>query len=209
MQRPLSATRAQSAKPQHQVAEAVQCRDGWPKQEAEQAQRSGDRKRRPLSALERKAFRGQFAQNDVQHRYDDERNGDGHSMRAGGRDRSDKSAEKRLDKVRQRGLANPAQSERRNSDAQLGRREIGVEAVDGMLENRRVAAAGSDQLCHPASPDRHEGKLGGNKKSVGCNQDKDCRDAEQVGHTAIAARHDLLFRVHFSGTFGLRARLDG
>ena len=67
----------------------------------------------------------------LQHRNDDERNGDSRGVRASGDDRSSKSAEKRLDEVRQRGLTNPAQSKRRNGDVQLGRRKIGVEIIDG------------------------------------------------------------------------------
>ncbi len=113
-------------------------------------------------------------------------------MRTRRGERSGKSAQKRLDEMGERRLPKPAKRQGRDGDAQLRGREIGVEVGDGSLKGCCVGPARGDQLRNAASTHRHQGKFGSDEKAVGRYQDNNRNNPEQIDHTAIAARHDLL-----------------
>jgi hypothetical protein len=65
-----------------------------------------------------------------------------------------------------------------------GNQRLVNEVIDSVPEPSRSCGP-RRQLRHAASPDRYEGKLSSHKKSFAATS-KNCRDAEQVGRTAIA-----------------------
>ena len=58
--------------------------------------------------------------------------------------------------MRERGLADPAESQRRNRNAKLSGSEIGIEIVNSSLKDLRVAPSGRDQLSHAAASNRDQ-----------------------------------------------------
>ena len=87
---------------------------------------------------------------------DDERNRNGDRMRAGGREPPRQPRQQRLNQMRERRLADPAERQRRDRYAQLGGGEIGVEIVDRPLQGFRVAPSGGHELSHAAPANRDQ-----------------------------------------------------
>ena len=94
--------------------------------------------------------------------------------------------------MREGRLADPAQGEGGDGDAELGRGEIGIEMLDGALQRFGIGASGRDQLDDAAAADRDERKFGGDEKAVSENQGKYREKLGNGDHTAVFARHGLL-----------------
>ena len=87
-------------------------------------------------------------------------------MRAGGGERFREAAQQRLDQMRECGLSDPAERQRRDRDAKLGRCKVGVEIVNGALKGGGVGPACADQLCYTAATDSNEGKFSRDEEAV-------------------------------------------
>jgi hypothetical protein len=127
MHRLFPRTGTQAEESQYKVAEAIEGYDCWPEQEQKQAETSNDPKRRSLAALQRQALPRELAEDDMQSRDDDERDRDGERVRAGGGEPFRQATQRRFDQVGKRWLSDPAKRQRGDRDAELGRREVGVE----------------------------------------------------------------------------------
>ena len=93
--------------------------------------------------------------------------------------------EQRFDQMRQRRLADPAQRERRDRDAKLRRREIGVEPVDRAMQRGGVHASERDQFGDTAAPHGNQRKFGGNEESVGEHEQQHRADAPKIRSESI------------------------
>jgi hypothetical protein len=183
---------AQAAEPQHKITEAVECGDRRPEQEQEEPEGPHDPQSRAFAALKREALRRKLAENDMEGGDDDEGDRDGDRMRAGGGERFREAAQQRLDQVRQGGLSDPAERQRRDRDAKLGRCKVGVEIVDGALKGGGVGPACADKLCYTAATDSNEGKFSRDEEAVRENERKYGEYPDQIEHTSIGTRHGLL-----------------
>lgn len=76
-------------------------------------------------------------------------------MRAGSGELSWQPRQPRLNQMRERGLANPAERQRGDGYAQLRGSEIGVEIVDSSLKGLALTS-GRDQLSHAAPSNRDQ-----------------------------------------------------
>ena len=124
------------------------------------------RERGAFAALEGEAFRSKLAKHDMQRGYDDKGDGDGNGVRADLREGHKTVGKKRLNEVGEGRLADPAEGERRDGDAELGGCEVGVKMVDGSLERPGATLSLCHELCHPAAPDGDQGELGGDKEAI-------------------------------------------
>jgi hypothetical protein len=87
--------------------------------------------------VKREALRRKLAENDMEGGDDDEGDRDDDRMRAGGGERFREAAQQRLDQVRQGRLSDPAERQRRDRDAKLGRCKVGVEICRRRAEGWR------------------------------------------------------------------------
>ena len=67
-------------------------------------------------------------------------------------------------------LSNPSEGQGRDGDAELGRRQIGVEIVDGALQSGRIGSPGSSKLDNSAAADGDEGELRSDEESIGSDK---------------------------------------
>ena len=188
MQRFFTSSRPQTAQAQHHVAKPVQDEDRGPQQPQEHAERPHHPKRRPFAALERQALGRQLAQHDMECRDDDEREGDGDGIGADADPCPHGMTQPRLDQVRQCRLTHPTESQRGDGDAELRRREVGIETTQCTIERLGIHAAGSDQLGHAATTDRDQRKLCGDKKPIGGDEEKNGDQAANIGHVFLRKR---------------------
>src|SRR5688572_12904432 len=93
----------------------------------EELHRPGDSQCSFLCAFEGDRFRRQFAEDNVQKSDNAERNRERYRVQQRFRD---SSSQGNLQKVRDSRLANPAERQRSQSDAELGRRNVGVQVID-------------------------------------------------------------------------------
>ena len=75
--------------------------------------------------------------------------------------------EQRAQHLREGGLAEPPERQRRERDAELARREVGGELLRDGLQEARAAAALLDELLQARGADLDEGELGGDEEAVG------------------------------------------
>ena len=170
---PLLAAAFEADRPHDGVAQRIQHRDPRPEQRQHRAERPDDPERGRLRALEREAFRHEFAEHDVEDR--DERKGATHRDGLGTRRRPGPQQRQRgYDGARQGCLAGPAERQGRDRDAELSRREAVVEARDGTVQQTRGAVALGDEFLDPgpAHADerefrRHEEAVGGDEPEHG------------------------------------------
>jgi hypothetical protein len=85
--------------------------------------------------------------------------------------------------VRERGLADHAERERGERDAELGRSEVEVELVGRALQGARVAPSKTDELGDAAAPDGDEGELRGDEESVRQDENQYRGESEYVRPT--------------------------
>ena len=102
-----------------------------------------------------------------------------------------KPSERRLDQVRERRLADPAERQGRDRDAELGRGEVRVEMVGGPEQGLGVGPPLRDEFGDPAPAHRHQGELGGHEEAVGQHQAED-REKAQAGCPSIVGNRHLL-----------------
>ena len=111
------------------------------------------------------------------------------------RDRPGQHVEERRDQMRERRLADPAERQRGDGDAELGRGEIGVEMVDRALSSVwAFAPPVGDELGDAAAAHRHQREFGGDEEAVGGHEDEHRPDADEVGQigAGLPVNHDLL-----------------
>ena len=192
MHRRLPRTGAQAEESQHKVAETIEGDDCRPEEEQKQPDRSNDPKRRSLAVLQRQALRRQLAENDMQGGDDDEGDRDRERVRTGDGEPFRQAAQRRFDQVSKRWFSDPAERQRADRDAKLGRCKIGVEVVNGALERGSIGPAGVDKFRDPAATDRNKRELSRNEEAVRDDKNEYSEDADKIGHDAIGTRHDLL-----------------
>ena len=105
----------------------------------------------------------------------DDREGDdrGQCMSTDERPVVGQEVQARLDERGECRFANPAEAEGGERDAELTGGEEGVEPRDDPQHGRGQRMALRRQLLDPGTPHSHQGKLGGNEKAVGKDQQDD------------------------------------
>ena len=82
------------------------------------------------------------------------------------RRRSEDADQQRLEQAREGGLADPAQGQARQRDAELGGREVGVEVLDHVLREPRAAVALAELDLDLGRPHLDQRELGGHEEAV-------------------------------------------
>jgi hypothetical protein len=155
------------------VAGAVQHADERGEGPAEQLERPGRDQRGRLGLLDRDRLRGQLAEHHVQHRDDDEGDDDRRQRRR--RRAKPDRLEDRLQELRERRLAEPAQAQAGERDAELAGGEVPVDVLDLPAREHGVAAPLLGELLEPRRPRAGQGELGGDEEAVQQHQEE-CRD---------------------------------
>ena len=184
MKRALAVSGLKVEQAKHAIAEAVQEQDGRAEHQEEQAEGTDDGEGRALAPLKGQALRGEFAEDDVQGRDDRERDHHRHRVRHDRPQVHRQPGERRLDEVCEGRLADPAERQGREGDAELGRREVGIQAVGRLLQGRGVRPPLRDQLGDAAAAHRDQGELGRHEEPVGEHQDQD-RKQSQCGRPCV------------------------
>ena len=130
-----------------------------------------------LGSLQGQGLGYQLAQDDVQVRNQEEGDDDGDGVGIH-RDVGD-PAQEFFEQPSQRRLADPAQAEAGDGDAQLDSIDDLVQVLVQPLDNAGADAAGFDQLLDSGVADADQGKLGGREKGVGRNQEQDEKHPQQ------------------------------
>src|SRR2546423_1008947 len=94
--------------------------------------------------------------------------------------------------MREGGLSDPAERQRRDCDAKLGRCKVGVEIVNGALKGGGIGPACADQLCYTAATDSNERKFSRDEEAVRRDESKYGEYPDHLEHTSIGTRHGLL-----------------
>jgi len=120
-------------------------------------------------------LRYELAHHDMQRGDDDEADGDGNAVdgRLGQADRQQRT----LDELGDGGLAQPAQGERGQRDAQLAGGEVGVHVVGHEFGVLGAGAVLVDEDLHLGLAHPHERELGGDEESVHEQEEKDKKKA--------------------------------
>ena len=162
---------------QDAVRRAVEQRDERAHQRVEPVQRARDEERHPLGLDDRVDLRDLLAGGDVQRGHEDvgdrDRQRGGHAV--------GEAAEDRLDEVGDRRLAQEADAQRGQGDAELARGQVLADVVELAQDAARAGVALGGQLLELRAPRADEGELPGHEEPVGENQDDD-RDQQQRGH---------------------------
>ena len=181
VQRVLRGARLEADCAQNEIAEAVEGEDRRTEEEEKDRQRAHDPEGRGFALLERETLGRELPDHDVQRRDDDEGKGDGDGVRTENSRRSRQEDEQRLDQMRERRLADPPEREGGDGDAELRRRQIGVEAVDRALQRGGVHAPQGDEFGDAAAADGDQRELGGDKESIGQDEDENCGYSHKIG----------------------------
>ena len=143
--------------------------DERPHDRVEEVQRPRDGLRDPLGVDDRVDLGHLLADGDVPRR--DEDVGDGDRDRRG--DRVRHAAERRLDEVGDRGLAEEADAQRRERDAELAGRQVLGEVVEHVDDALGAPVAGGGQLLELGSARADERELRGHEEPVDEDQHDD------------------------------------
>ena len=84
-------------------------------------------------------------------------------------------------------LADPAQRQRSDRDAELGGGDVAIDFLEGSLDDPCTTVALGDHLVEFAAASSHQGKLGGNEKPVDGDESEYCQ--------YTARRHGDTWRV--------------
>jgi len=194
---------ADAEPPQQRVRRAVQQADRGRHDLREDHQRDHQIATHGLGLHECDRLRGQLAEHDVQEGDDDERGGGACHRVHGRRWRSDaERGERPVHESRERGLADPAQAERRERDPELRGRDVAVQVLHGGLGRLRETVALARHLIDSAAPRAHQRELGGNEKRV--RNDQEDYQSQAPGVRAEAQ----MFSCLHSETTSLRDRPD-
>ncbi len=146
-------------------------------------QRPGDPARHRLGLVDRVDLRDLLADRDVQRGRDDV----GERQRERQRDAvRDAVAEEVLEDRGDRRLAEEADAQRGQRDAQLAGREVAREIVELRQHQPRALDALLDLLLDPGAPHAHERELGRDEEPVQQHEHED-REQEQAGHVRAVA----------------------
>ena len=160
------------------IARAVHQGQHQAKGPAEEQERPRADERHPPGVLERHSLRSELAADDVQK--GDERERDRHRDRVQGDGRRDPDRpEQGLDQMGDGRLADPAERDAGDGDAELRSRDGVVHVVDGMGREGGAAPA----LLHPqvdlGAPHGDQGKLGGDEEGVGEDEQGNGEETEE------------------------------
>ena len=99
---------------------------------------------------------------------------------SGGRSPAPNQAlERRLQEVRESGLPDPAQGERRHGDTELARGDVRVQMPHDLLRERRAGMALAGELLEAGPAHRDDGELGRDEEAVRQDQDDHRREPER------------------------------
>jgi hypothetical protein len=156
------------------VSHPVEEVDKWLRREVEGAHRRGDRQRGARIPGDRKALRSELAQDDMEERDDAE--GEGVRNDVGG-------DACRVQELLEGGLADEAETDRRDCNPDLARREIGVEMIDRMPQRTGARRPCALELTDLGRADASDRELGGDEEAVRRDEQEGADDAES--HQAL------------------------
>jgi hypothetical protein len=169
-----------------------------PRQEdvVEELHRRRDEQREPLGPGDGDGLRRQLAEDDVEERHDAEPDADGDEV---DRRRREQRRQQGLDERRDGGFADPPQPQGGDGDAELGRREVVVEVVQGVLQGSRPGPALIDHLVDRRRPDADERELGGDEEAVERDEkqrrEQPARRQQEVHHCSFPRRRPAVVRA--------------
>jgi len=164
-----------AGKAEHPVGGAVEHPDDRPEQVVEHDQSRRGPEGHGAGALDGEGFRREFAHDDVEKR-DDEKRGDVRDGFDGVLVANADGVQWRVKPPGEERFSEPAESEAGEGDAELRRREIGVEVfgdVDGQAD---APVAGLEHRPQLRGADFDDGKLSGNKEPVGQHEQQNYED---------------------------------
>ncbi len=185
--------------PQNGVGAGVEQVNGRVHRPVEQVQRHGGPQRQQLGFADSPGFRGQFADDDVQVRDDEERREERHAFDHFGGFYAN-GAQHRFEDVRERRLTDPAEAEGGEGDTQLAGRQVSIElTVNGAQDVSAPAVFFSDGF-DPGRAQFDHGEFGGNEKTVEQNQDQSKKNHAEIGEECRKGQargrvHDGVLRV--------------
>ena len=173
----LGARRLLAERAQHELGRALQQPDQRPKHEEEAAHRRRDGERRPLGMAERDPLRHELADHDVEEGDDQQREDR----------RRANVAMHRLEEVREHRLAEGADRQRGERDAELHRRDELRRVAVILQHGARAAVALALELADARAPRRDEAVLGRHEERVQQDQAREGEQLEGEGHPRCAA----------------------
>ena len=158
---------------EHEVAEPVQPVDERLRRVVEDPHRRRQREHDRRRARDRGALRRELADDDVQRRDERER------KRRGEADAGDlgRVAEQRLERVVERRLAERAEPQRADRDAELARREVAVDVIDRVQHGLRPRPALVRELLGLRVAQARDAELDGDEEAVEADEDQREDDA--------------------------------
>ena len=187
----LFAGRLEADHPQQAARRLVEQPDRREADPVEDVERHRDPQGGRLRSPDRERLRSQFADHDVQHRDADEGHREAHRVhqRVGGaRD----LLHQRRDDPAEGGLTHPAERQAREGDAELARREVGVEMGQLMARELRPPAARLGERIELGRPHLDQRELGGDEEAVE-------RDEQQAEGESDPGIHRVRRRLRGAG----------
>ena len=153
----------------------------------EPTQGAGDEKRHALGALEAEAFGDKLAQDDVHE--GEQQKGENHGDGVGNDDGpgAGHPAEATEKNLREGALADDAQGEAGDGDANLYAAEDTVEVAEKLLDNEGAGVALLDELLDASDADGNESELGGHEEGVEAGEEEDAEEAKEEHDGGILA----------------------
>jgi hypothetical protein len=153
-------------KPEQPVGSAVEDGDRAGHDPGESHQRQCHPAADYLGIEQGDGLRHQLAQNDMEDGDDDERDDRCDGVRRDCGDRGRQPGEAIGDQTRERRLADPAQPQRGQGDAQLGGGDVAVERLYRTARQPSFAVSRTRHLVQPGPPRSYQGEFGRDEKGV-------------------------------------------
>ena len=180
----VGAGRLLAEQPEDELGRALEQPDQRPEHGEEHPHRSRNRERDPLGVTERDSLRHQLADHHVQEGDDQEREGNSQDARHHG-----------VEAVGEHLLAECADCQARDRDAELHRRDEARRVARDLQDGARAAVALAAELPDPRPPRGDEAVLGCHEKRVEEDQARKSQELEKKGHPSVARARSLAERA--------------
>jgi hypothetical protein len=171
--------RVNADQPEDPVRSRVERPDQGVEDTPEQLERTRHAHQRLLGVDDRVDLRHLLAEGDVEGGRDQVGERERDRQRRAVRDRR---AERILEQLRDRGLAEEPDAQRGHRDPQLARGQVFVDALDLLEDERGTSASLVAELLDPSLRRAHERELGGDEDAVQSNQNGYAEQEQDLGH---------------------------
>jgi len=187
--------RLQAEEPHHLIASLVEQPDRRLEDFVEDLHRPGYPERDGFRPLEGERLRRQFAEHDVEKGDQGKGQSDGHRMGrgAGCCRHGQHTGKERLEDLSQRLLTDPSQGKTGESNAELSRRDVGVEMIENGQQMLRPPIAARSQGADARAPDADQSELRGDEETISQHEQQDDCQAHQVAQNCSRFSHRFCF----------------